>query len=112
MPVRLVDFDGQVGGVGHIAEKLLAAQAQLAEWASARATTFLLVQERRIMNVCWPPPPAGISVLVAVSVGELCQNQGIALPLGALAADTDGPDLGHRRLCLAIENARRSSRRY
>ncbi len=76
----LVDFDGLVGGVGHIPEKLTAAETQLREWLSGGAALHLAVprgvDHDRLLDA---DTPEGLSILAAANVSELCQHLGITL---------------------------------
>ncbi|MDP6829874.1 MAG: hypothetical protein QF512_02835 [Alphaproteobacteria bacterium] len=76
----LVDFDGAVGGVGHIPEKLHAVEARLREWVAGGVAPLLAVprgaDHERLLNA---DPPEGVPILAAANVGELCQHLGIAL---------------------------------
>ena len=81
----LVDFDGQVGGVGHIPEKLQAAEAQLTEWAAGDTPLLIVVPDgpdhERLLAI---DPPAAMSFR-ATNISEVCKKIGVKLAPAAVA---------------------------
>ena len=83
----LVDFDGLVGGVGHIPEKLHAARSKLNEWQAAGRSPIIVVpsgpdHERALAADI----TEGISVLAGINVADLGRDFGIPFGQGEIAA--------------------------
>lgn len=82
-----VDFDGLIGGVGHIPEKLRAAREDLTAWQSGAASLMIIApsgddHERLLAN----ETPSGLTMLGAENVGDLCAE--LEIPLGAVEVET------------------------
>ena len=75
-----VDYDGQIGGVGHIAEKMQSAGNDLAQWGAGSAKPMVIVPtgEDEEQLLAREPTP-GITVQGAGSVIELCAELDIPL---------------------------------
>ncbi len=82
----VVDFDGQVGGVGHIPEKMQAAEARLREWAAGETVPLIVVPNgpdyERLLAI---DPPAGAPCRAA-NVGDVCKLIGVKPPAAAMVA--------------------------
>ena len=82
----LVDFDGHVGGVGHIPEKLQAAEPQLVEWSAGETAPLIVVPDgpdyERLLTI---DPPAGASRRAA-NIGDVCKMIGVKPPAAAMVA--------------------------
>jgi hypothetical protein len=84
-----VDFDGLIGGVGHIPEKLRAAREDLTEWRAGPAALIMIApsgddHDRLLADQL----ASGLTILGAKNVGELCAELDIPL-VGAAPVAAD-----------------------
>jgi hypothetical protein len=79
-----VDFDGLIGGVCHMPEKLRAAREDLTEWRAGAATLIMIApsgddHDRFLAD----PLASGLTILGAKNIGDLCAE--LDIPLGGAA---------------------------